>query len=60
MATNTVTVHLRIRYAWWLWPYLRILAALAELLDREPDLDKVDRMIARGTRIETVPAGDDK
>ena len=55
MASNRVTVHLRVRYAWWLWPYLRILAALADLLEREPDMDKVKRKIERGTRIEVVP-----
>jgi hypothetical protein len=59
MATITVTVHLRIRYAWWLCPYLCILATLAELLDREPDVDKVDRMVKRGIRVEIVHAGDD-
>jgi hypothetical protein len=58
MASSRATVNLRVRYAWWLWPYLCILTTLAAVFDCEPDWDKVDRMIAHGTRVEVVPAED--
>jgi hypothetical protein len=60
MPNHRVTVHLRVRYAWWLWSYLSILATVAKLLDRDPEMDKVERMVARGTRVEAVPIGDTK
>jgi len=53
---KTVVVHLRMRVAWWLPYYLLIVRTLCEVLDRRPDMDRVERVTRRGIRIVGVPA----
>lgn len=48
MAEHRITV--RVRFAWWLWPYLRSVALFAWMTGLEPDFDKVERMIRRAMR----------
>ena len=52
-------VRLSIRQRWWLPLYLQGVALTATLMDAEPDMDKMDRMIRRGlvVRVVTVAFG---
>lgn len=47
MAEITVEVRLR----WWLMPYLHALVFFCDLFNREPDWQKLDRVIARGLKV---------
>lgn len=48
---KAVVIHLRVRVAWWLPCYLMIVSTLCDLLDRAPDMDRVERVMRRGTRV---------
>jgi hypothetical protein len=52
---KTVVVYLRMRVAWWLPYYLLIVRTLCEVLDRRPDMDRIERVARRGIRITAVP-----
>jgi len=54
---KTIVVHLRMRVAWWLPYYLLIVRTLCEVLDRQPDMDRVESVARHGIRIIAVPAG---
>lgn len=56
MPRKTVLVRLRVRVAWWLPCYLVLVRALCELLDREPDMARVERVTRRGVRVVGEPA----
>lgn len=49
-------MHLRVRVAWWLPCYLLIVRTLCELLDRQPDMARVERITRRGIRVVATPA----
>lgn len=44
---STLNLTLSIRFAWWLDPYLRLLTFFAVASRREPDWQKLGRMIER-------------
>ena len=52
---KTVIVQLHVRVAWWLPCYLRIVGALCELLDRAPNMERVESVVKHGVRIVAVP-----
>jgi len=56
MPRKTFVVHLRVRVAWWLPCYLLIVRTLCELLDRQPDMARVERITRRGIRVVATPA----
>ncbi len=49
MASTTMTVTLRFR--WWFRPYVLTLAALSMLLDREPDWDRVGKVLKHAVKV---------
>lgn len=42
---------LRVRPAWWLMPYVHILAWLSAITDREPHWERVNRVLRRGLKM---------
>lgn len=51
MADMTAVIRLRVAFAWWLRPYLHLLAWFAFLSDRKPDEAKLKAVIRRGVRL---------
>lgn len=47
-------VRMEISLAWWLRPYLAVLIAVAVMLGREPDLEKLQRVIQRAVRLRVL------
>ncbi|WP_316150449.1 hypothetical protein [Cupriavidus sp. BIC8F] len=51
MPTGTPQVKLSVRFAWWLKPYLKLLAFCCVLAGRLPDQAKLEAKIKRAMRI---------
>lgn len=49
------TIRLSMRYAWWLRYYLYGLVTMAVLTRRQPDWDKVGRVMVKAVRIKAEP-----
>lgn len=49
MAQSKITMH--VSFAWWLKPYIYVLAACCILAQREPDPSKLEAKIKRAMRI---------
>lgn len=49
------TIRLSMRYAWWLRYYLYGLVTVAVLTRKQPDWDKVARVMAKAVRIKVEP-----
>jgi hypothetical protein len=51
----TATLSVRIRFAWWVRPYLWIALHLPQITRRLPDLEKVAARAVRGVVVEMDP-----
>jgi hypothetical protein len=47
-------LHLEISVAWWVKPYIYLVAFFCMLANREPDEAKLERMILRGIKMKVV------
>ena len=45
-----VTLQIKLTIAWWVRPYMQLVALYVFLTGRAPDLDKVRRIALRGVR----------
>lgn len=50
MTVGTITITIRVRVAWWVRPYLWVMARLPLITRRQPDMQKVQRRILSGIR----------
>lgn len=48
-------LEIQVTFAWWLKPWIFMLVTAAVLSRREPDWDKVERVIARAMRMRVQP-----
>ena len=51
---SAVVVHLEIRVAWWVFPYLNTVRWMSYLIDVEPNMDRVDYWLRKGLTIKPV------
>lgn len=54
MNKPTLEIRLRVRFAWWLAPYMNTLAFMCAVFGGEPDPDKLQRVVRRAVRVEVV------
>jgi hypothetical protein len=47
-------MEIEVSVAWWVGPYINILAFLCTVTGSEPDMAKVERVIQRGIRLKAV------
>jgi hypothetical protein len=52
--TNKEYVVFKIRFKWWLKPYLHTLAFFCKLHNCEPDFEKLKKIVEKGTVIELI------
>lgn len=52
---RSITCSLNVRIAWWLRPYLGMLAVICEVTGIEPNMERVKRMIDKGVTVEAIP-----
>lgn len=45
---SAVVMHIEIRVAWWLFPYLNTVRAMCYLLGVEPNMDRVAYWVRKG------------
>lgn len=45
-------LEIRIRYAWWVDPYLWLLETFCDVMGTEPDYEKVAKFIMHGAKVE--------
>lgn len=48
------SLHIRVTFAWWLKPYLFGVILVANLMQLEPDWQKVERMVCRAIKLRVV------
>jgi hypothetical protein len=48
------TIRIKARIAWWVRPYVECVVLWAKLSGREPDMDKVYRLIYKGVHVEVA------
>lgn len=51
---SAVEMHIEIRVAWWLFPYLNTVRGLSCLLGLDPNMDRVDYWVRKGLKIKLV------
>lgn len=51
MARLAPTINIEITFAWWMRPYLYGVITMVLLTGREPDYNKVEKMIRRAVRM---------
>lgn len=54
---GTARIELRCRFAWWLFPYLHLLAFFCGLHQAEPRWDRLWRLMLRGIVVEASIGG---
>lgn len=52
MTTNTRTVTLRLRRAWWLTPYFWMVAAMCAITGCEPNMERVTYWVNKALSVE--------
>jgi hypothetical protein len=49
---SVAVLTVRVRFKWWLIPYIRTLIFACYVLDTEPDWEKLERVVRLAVRIE--------
>lgn len=47
-------IEFKVSFKWWIKPYLYILGFFCELYQREPDYEKVKKILEKGTILELI------
>jgi hypothetical protein len=53
--SHPMTFEVRIRFAWWLAPYINTLQFFCLAFSCEPDPDKLAKVVQRAVRLEVMP-----
>lgn len=56
MAAALTAITVRVKLAWWVLPWLHTLIFFCQLMEREPDYEKVMAVMRRGTRVSVEKA----
>ena len=51
MAAMTATITFTVSLAWWVMPYVRTVALLCQMLDVEPNIDRVGYWLGQGIKV---------